>query len=183
MLFFGLARDLTGTAEETADITEGERLEDVWTRTLQSFPRLKEISGSLLLAVNQSVAPRSLVLADGDEVAFLPPVSGGEGSDFCRITPEEISAAALVEGMKGPGDGAIATFEGTVRDNSSGRKTLYLEYEAYTPMAAREMEAIAREAKRKFSVSGVRITHRTGRLAIGETSVAIAVTSAHRAAA
>ncbi|MDE3181196.1 MAG: molybdenum cofactor biosynthesis protein MoaE, partial [Acidobacteriota bacterium] len=144
---------------------------------------LNEISGSLLLAVNQSVAPRSLVLAEGDEVAFLPPVSGGEGSDFCRITPEEISAVALVEGMKGPGDGAVVTFEGIVRDNSSGRKTLYLEYEAYTPMAAREMEAIAREAKRKFSVSGVRITHRTGRLAIGETSVAIAVTSAHRAAA
>jgi MoaE-MoaD fusion protein len=183
VLFFGLTRDLTGFGEERMELEEGGRLDDLWRQYASRFPKLAEMSQVLVTAVNQEVAVRSTTLHDGDEVAFLPPVSGGATEDLYLITRAVIGTNEFAAALKAPEDGATVVFGGIVRNHSHGRKTLYLEYEAYEPMALRKMEEIGREVKGKFSIDRVGIIHRIGRLEIGETSVAIIVTSAHRAAA
>jgi len=180
VLFFGFTHDLTGLREELIDLGEGETLQGLRRFYENRFPPLGELAGSLLFAVNQQIANPLDVLHEGDEVAFMPPVSGGMDQTSYRITGEEISASDLAKSLQAPEDGAKVTFEGVVRNHSGGRKTLYLEYEAYTPMAIRKMEEIGAEAKEKFEINSVGIIHRTGRLEIGETSVAIVVTAAHR---
>lgn len=131
-------------------------------------------------------------LRDGDEVGLLPPVSGGsaaagESPDQAfgevRIVREPIDSEGVVARLKRPEDGAAVVFDGVVRDNTRGRRTLYLEYEAYEPMALKQLQSLAAEARNRFAVRGVSIVHRLGRLEVGQTSVLIAVASAHRAAA
>lgn len=183
VLFFGFAHDLTGFEQEQLEVAPGESLGALLLRYETRFPRLREMAGSLLAAVNQEVADPSRVLQDGDEVAFMPPVSGGADDDFYRTTREPIPTHELARQLKAPEDGAVAVFEGIVRNHSRGQSTLYLEYEAYEPMAARKMEEIGREAREKFAIDRIGMIHRLGRLEIGETSVAIIVTSAHRRAA
>lgn len=183
VLFFGLAHDLTGFRQEQVEIGQDESLDDLWHRYEDRFPRLREWSGALLAAVNQEVVDRSRRLQDGDEVAFMPPVSGGTDDDFYQITCSPILTHELTGKLKAPADGAVVVFEGIVRDNSMDRRTLYLEYEAYEPLAVRAMQEIGREAKEKFPIDHMGMIHRIGRLEIGETSVAIIVTSAHRGAA
>lgn len=183
LLFFGAARDLAGVHQASEELPEGETLGSLCLKVLDRFPSLGQIAGSLLLAVNQEIAGPAKILCEGDEVAFLPPVSGGEEQLLCQMTRETIDAAALAASLKTPSDGAVVLFEGIVRNNSDGRETLYLEYEAYDPMALREMDVISREAREKFPIGRLAMVHRTGRLEIGETSVAIAVASPHRAAA
>jgi molybdopterin synthase catalytic subunit len=182
ILFFGPTHDLTGVEEQQLEIPEGESVEGLWSRCSKRFPRLQEAAYSLLFAVNRELADRSRVLRDGDEVAFLPPVSGGRSDDFFVLTRQPISTAELAVALKASRDGAVVVFEGIVRDHSQGRRTLYLEYEAYEPMAVQMMQEIGREAKRQFDIDHIGIIHRLGRLEIGETSVAILVTSAHRRA-
>jgi len=197
VLFFGIAHDLTGFSQEDLEVSEGERLEDLRRRYEGRFSRLKGMGSAVLIAVNQEVAQPTAVLHEGDEVAFLPPVSGGSGAeaqegrngnrrrvvDFFRIVRTAIPTAELAGELKGPPDGAVVVFEGIVRDNLRGRKTRYLEYEAYEPMAVRKMEEIGQEAREKFAIDHVGMIHRLVRLEIGETSVAIIVTAAHRRAA
>ena len=183
VLFFGVAHDLTGFDREQVEVAEGERVGDLRHRYEKRFPKLRELAGSLLTAVNQEIAQPSLVLREGDEVAFMPPVSGGAGEDFFRLTRDPIPTHDLAKQLTAPEDGAVVVFEGVVRNHSRGGKTLFLEYEAYEPMAVRKMEEIGREMREKFPVDGIGMIHRLGRLEIGETSVAIIVTSAHRAAA
>jgi molybdopterin synthase catalytic subunit len=141
------------------------------------------MAGSLLAAVNQEMADRACVLQDGDEVAFMPPVSGGTEEDFFQITCEPIATHALARQLKAPEDGALVIFEGTVRNHAQGRRTLFLEYEAYEPMAVRKLEEIGREVKEKFAIHRIGIVHRIGRLEIGQTSVSIVVSAAHRSPA
>jgi molybdopterin synthase catalytic subunit len=141
------------------------------------------MGGALLLAVNQEFARGSTPLHDGDEVAFIPPVSGGGGNDFFRITRSPIAVSDLAKQLRAPQDGAVVVFEGIVRNHSRGRATLYLEYEGYEPMAIRKMEELGYETKQKFAIDGIGVIHRLGRLEIGETSVAIIVTAEHRRAA
>jgi molybdopterin converting factor subunit 1 len=183
VLFFGVAHDLTGFEREQLEVTEGERLRDLRQHYEQRFPRLREMAGSLLAAVNQEIADPSLVLREGDEVAFMPPVSGGAGDDFFRLTRDPIATHDLVRQLAAPEDGAVVVFEGVVRNHSRGRKTLHLEYEAYEPMALAKMEEIGGEIRAKFAIGHVGMIHRLGRLEIGQTSVVIIVTAAHRAAA
>lgn len=183
VLFFGITHDLTGFAQEEVELPEGENLEGLRRRYETRFPRLLPVGGSLLLAVNQEIAKGSTPLRDGDEVAFMPQVSGGAGGDFYRITRSPISASDLANQLRAPEDGAVVIFEGIVRNHSRGRATLYLEYEAYEPMAIRKMEELGCEAKQKFPIDGIGMIHRLGRLEIGETSVAIIVTAEHRRAA
>ena len=180
VLFFGLTGDLTGFNEEQIELPEGESLGGLWRHYESRFPRLRELSQSLLASVNEEVAERSCPLRDGDEVAFMPPVSGGASESFYRITRGVIPTAELVRQLKASEDGAVVTFEGIVRNHSHGRKTLYLEYTAYEPMAIRKMEEIGHEIKRKYAIDRVGMIHRVGRLEVGETSVAIIVTSEHR---
>lgn len=183
VLFFGMARDLTGVGAEEVELRDGKRLDDLCRQYELRFPRLSEMRGALVVAVNQEIIGRESPLRDGDEVAFLPPVSGGASGDFFRFTRDAIPTAELSRGQKAGEDGAVVVFEGIVRNNSRGKTTLYLEYEAYEPMAIRKMEEIGGEVKRKFSIDRIGMIHRLGRLEIGETSVAIFVTSAHRRAA
>jgi MoaE-MoaD fusion protein len=129
--------------------------------------------------VNKSYAPRETALADGDEVALIPPVSGGA----FRLTDEPIDASAVIREVSDPRAGGIATFIGTTRIESRGRAVLYLDYEAYGGMAEQVMAEIAEELKRKHDLCEVAITHRIGRVNIGELSVVIAVSAPHRAAA
>jgi molybdopterin converting factor subunit 1 len=180
VLFFGSTHDLTGFQSEQAEIVEGESLDDLWRRYEARFPALREMAGSLLAAVNEEIADRSRLLRDGDEVAFMPPVSGGVGGDFFRLTRDPIPTRDLARQLAAPADGAVVVFEGIVRDHSHGRRTLYLEYEAYEPMAIRKMEEIGIEIRRRLAIDGLGMIHRLGRLEIGETSVAIIVTAAHR---
>jgi molybdopterin synthase catalytic subunit len=147
--------------------------------------------GSLALSVNQRYAEPDARLHSGDEVALLPPVSGGSGepadapkqATHVRIVREKIETDAILARIKRPEDGAAVVFEGIVRNHSRGRRTLYLDYEAYEPMALKQMEALAAQALSQFKIREVALVHRLGRLEIGETSVLIVVASAHRAAA
>jgi molybdopterin synthase catalytic subunit len=183
VLFFGITHDLAGVAQEQVEIPEGENLKGLQRQCEARFPKLLSVKNSLLLAVNQEIADGSRVLRDGDEVAFMPPVSGGAGEDFYRITRSPIPVAGLAQQLRMAKDGAVVVFEGIVRNNLGGRATLYLEYEAYEPMAIRKMEEIGGEVKAKFAIDAVGMIHRLGRLEIGETSVAIIVTAEHRRAA
>lgn len=183
VLFFGMAHDLTGLAQETAELPEGESLAALWRKYEARFPGLRQIADSMLLSVNQAVEEPVRILHDGDEVAFLPPVSGGAEEDIYQITRQTIATAALAERLKAPEDGAVVVFEGIVRNHSQDHRTIYLEYEAYEPMALRFLREIGEEARRMFPIDHIAMVHRVGRVEIGETSVAIVVTSAHRAAA
>lgn len=180
VLFFGFTRDLTGLEQEEVEIPEGGNLGDLRRHYEGRFPRLREISASLIASVNQEIAQPSSLLQDQDEIAFLPPVSGGSGDDIFQITRGIILTSQLAAQLKAGGDGAVVVFEGIVRNHSGGRRTLYLEYEAYGPMAVRKMNEIGEEIHQTFSIDRIAMVHRTGRLEIGETSVAIIVTSAHR---
>lgn len=190
VLFFGRLKDIVGKAEEQAELSEGARVEDLFQRYGQSFPELSKFRPSVVASVNQEFAEWGARLASGDEVAFLPPVSGGSvdagtaiEEDLCAIVRVPIDTPQIVEQLKAPPDGAVVAFEGIVRNHSGGRTTLYLEYEAYEAMALAKMREIGAEMRQKFAIRRSAIIHRLGRLEIGETSVLVVVSSAHRAAA
>jgi molybdopterin synthase catalytic subunit len=140
--------------------------------------------------VNQEFAEWRAPLSSGDEIAFLPPVSGGAvsagtavGENLCALIRKPIETAEIVAQLKAPPDGAVVVFEGIVRNHSGSRATLYLEYEAYEAMALAKMREIGERMREQFSIRRFAIIHRLGHLEIGETSVLIVVCSAHRAAA
>ena len=183
VLFFGQLRELVGASEQSVELPRGACVGDLISHYQKRVPRLGEFRPSLAVAVNQEYADAAAPLNGGDEVAFLPPVSGGAQEDRVELTRAPIAREALVARVKAPPDGAVVVFEGIVRNHSAGRETLYLEYEAYEPMALAKMKEIAGEMRDKFPIDRVAMVHRLGRLEIGETSVLIAVSSAHRAAA
>jgi MoaE-MoaD fusion protein len=187
VLFFGQLKEIVGLAQEDAELSEGARVEDLFERYGRRFPRLAEFRPSVAASLNQEYAEWRAPLAAGDEVAFLPPVSGGQqtavAEDVFLLVREPIQPRTVVEGLKAPEDGAMVVFDGFVRNNFKGRQTLYLEYEAYEPMAYAKIREIGAEIRAKFSIRRIAIIHRLGRLEIGESSVLIAVSSAHRAAA
>ncbi len=196
VLYLGMLKDLAGREREVVQLSEGARLSDLYAELQQRMPKLQEFRNAIALSINYEYSDGSAVLHDNDEVALIPPVSGGSGdedstgetplpliSEHCRLVGEAIKTAAIATAIKHPEDGAIAVFDGIVRNNSRGRLTLYLDYTAYEPMALRQMEQLAQQALTNYAVRDVRIVHRLGRLQIGETSVYIVVASAHRAAA
>ena len=181
VLFFGQLKDLTGRSSETLPLGDRATLADVLQHYSKEFPAIQKLSPSLALSINREYASKDAPLSDGDEIALLPPVSGGVAR--ASIVREKIEPDKIVPPMERPEDGAIAMFDGVVRNNSRGRKTLYLEYEAYEEMALKQMEELISQALTKFPARDARIVHRLGRIEIGESSVFIAVASAHRAAA
>ena len=183
VLFFGVLKDLVGRPSETLDLADGARVEAVLQHYSQQSPQFAGMLNSLALSVNQEYATAEAILRAGDEVGLLPPVSGGSpdsARDDVRIVREPIVAEAVISAVKMPQDGAAVIFDGMVRNNSRGRRTLYLEYEAYEAMALKQMQGLAEEAGSRFGVRQVTLVHRLGRLEIGETSVLIVVASAHR---
>lgn len=192
VLFFGMLKELAGRSEEEIDLPEGASARDVLAHYETTVPRLTESLSSLALAINQQYAKVDTRLHANDEVALLPPVSGGSMSTagetpavhrHCAITRVPIDSSKIVSELKRDEDGAALVFEGVVRNQTRGRQTLLLDYEAYEDMALQQLEELAGKAIRQFQVRDVAIVHRLGRLEIGETSVLIAVASAHRAAA
>jgi molybdopterin synthase catalytic subunit len=187
VLFFGQLKEIVGAAEDSAELSEGARIEDLFARYARRFPKLAEFRPSIAASVNQEYAAWRAPLSPGDEVAFLPPVSGGQqaavAEDIFLLVREPIRAREYVEMLKAPEDGAVVVFDGFVRNNFKGQRTLYLEYEAYEPMAYAKMREIGAQIRAKFPIHRLAMVHRLGRIEIGETSVFIAVSSPHRAAA
>lgn len=179
VLFFGMLRDIVGHAEDDLILADDARLETVFEHYAGRFPRLRGMAGSLVMARNRQFSDVSSPVAEGDEVAILPPVSGGAGH-FFAVTREPIDPRAIAARLLRGEDGAVVTFEGVVRDNTRGRQTRYLDYECYDAMAVGVMEEIGLEIVRSFDIDRIGMVHRAGRIEIGETSVAIVVTAAHR---
>jgi MoaE-MoaD fusion protein len=189
VLTFGMLRDLPGQIPDSIDLPAGATVADLLAHCRARGPEPAAIWSSIAVAVNREYASATHPLSDGDEVALLPPVSGGSGestppaTSHVALTNDPISAVAVAEPLKRGEDGALVVFDGIVRNHTRGRRTLYLFYEAYPEMALARMQQLSAEALQRFSVRDVAIVHRLGRLEVGETSVVIAVASAHRAAA
>jgi molybdopterin synthase catalytic subunit/molybdopterin converting factor small subunit len=194
VLPFGILKEWFGSDAATVELPQGATVADLLERLGGSAGRADRLRG-IAVGVNAGFATASQVLEDGDEVALLPPVSGGGArpanvlddsggsASQVRLTRERIDAAKFVALAKAAEDGAVVVFDGIVRNNSRGRRTLYLEYEAYEKMALRQMQELAAQARERFAIRRAAIVHRLGRLEIGETSVLIVVSAAHRAAA
>lgn len=191
VLFFGLLRDVTGMSQEDVTLDAGQSLGGLFERYKQRFPRLDGLQSSIVLALNQEFADRAAPLRDGDEVAFLPPVSGGaspythliedaDTGNFFGLTRVPIDTQAVRNRLLRGEDGAIDLFEGVVRNNTKGRPTLYLDYECYEAMAVKMMAELGREIAASHAIGRIAMIHRLGRLEIGEASVLVAVTAPHR---
>ncbi len=193
VLFFGAARDIAGRDEVSLTLTQPASATSAFEEILANYPELRRRFGrSLLFAINQEYARGEREVRAGDELAIFPPVSGGaederevrEAShDFFELTTDPIDIGAVARRIVLPLCGATVTLDGYVREWTRGRRSLYLVYEAYPPMALREMQRLGREAHAKFEIAHLGIVHRTGRLEIGETSVVISVSAPHRRAA
>ena len=209
VLFFGAARDVAGQTEVNLSLKGNATAANAFEQVLEKFPGLRRFGRSLLFAVNQEYATADREVHDGDELAVFPPVSGGATAetdkreeteapdagtagvspassstrDFFELTTAAIDVGAIARRVVLPECGATVTLDGYAREWTKGRRTLYLVYEAYAPMAQRELERLGREAHQRFDIAHVGIVHRTGRLEIGETSVVIVVSAPHRRAA
>ena len=185
---FASYREVVGDGRLEFEISPVATVADVWEQLRAQYPRLSSYTHVPSAAVNLEYAPFDTRLSDGDEVAFLPPVSGGADpgggrAGVFKVVDYPITPDMAVEAVAHPGAGGIVTFLGVVRDNSQGRRVLYLEYDAYPEMAERVMCQIGAEIKERWGLDRVAILHRVGRLDIGEASVAIAVAAPHRAEA
>ncbi len=180
--FFAILRERAGTAEVTQELSDGATVGDLWHGLQKTYPKLDVPGIRLLYAVNQNYVHLDEQLRDGDEVVFLPPVSGGLDPMF-RVQNVAIDLNELVRYVTDAEAGAIATFIGTTRNNNEGRQVIALDYEAYPEMAEKELKRIGAEAAQKWSICRMAIIHRLGPVQIGEASVIIAVSSAHRDAA
>jgi MoaE-MoaD fusion protein len=183
VLFFGILKEMLACESQTLDLPQGATVDAVLGHFRQLLPQQPKLWSTLAIAVNQSYAPSGCLLREGDEVALLPPVSGGCPQAVAALVTEPIDSASLVRNLKQGEDGAVVVFDGIVRNNTRGRRTLYLVYEAYEEMALRQMRALTQEAIAVHGVREVSMVHRLGRLEVGETSILIAVSSAHRAQA
>jgi molybdopterin converting factor subunit 1 len=191
VLFFGILRELTGQRECDVELAEGVTAAGLFEHFAVQFPALEAARKSVTVARNQEFVDPEVRLADGDEVALLPPVSGGSGrwiheittpgvGNFYGLTREPIDAGAVARELLQGVDGAFVNFEGVVRNNTKGRATLYLDYECYEAMAIKMMAQIGDEITAAFPISRIAMLHRLGRMEIGETSVVVIAFSPHR---
>jgi MoaE-MoaD fusion protein len=177
--FFAMFREQLGTGQTTIEIPEGSTAGEGFDAALADVPSLRGLAGTVMLMVNEEYVEPDHILADGDELAIIPPVSGGGHKAFA-VTDAELDPRAVEAQVAGPGEGAIVTFVGTVRDRARGRTVTLLEYEAYASAAEKMLARVGDEARSQWPEVRIAIHHRTGALVPGEASVAIACASPHR---
>jgi molybdopterin synthase catalytic subunit len=186
---FGSLREAMGESTIQVELEEGARVSKLRSWLSERNPLVEKLGDRLAASVNFEIAEADVILKDGDEVAFLPPVAGGDGTGdhetttvlrLCTISDHELDEAEVVSRVSGPDTGGIVSFVGNVRDKARGHDIEYLEYEAYPEMAEREMEKIAEQASQKWPGTRVAIAHRVGRLEIGEAAVVVVAAGAHR---
>jgi molybdopterin converting factor subunit 1 len=186
---FAIARERAKTGKLEREFPDGTTIGQIWQQLGVEFPALASLRDSISCAVNYEYVTPEFKPRDGDEVAFIPPVSGGAAAadepwmGTVAIGSEPIDVDALAREVACHAAGAVVTFVGTTREENAGRRVVRLEYDAYLPMALREMRKIALEAGYRFRIIKIAIRHRVGVVELGETSVAIAVSAAHRAQA
>ncbi|HET9410737.1 MAG TPA: molybdopterin converting factor subunit 1 [Candidatus Dormibacteraeota bacterium] len=182
---FARLRELAGFELESVEVAPESTVADVYEAVRRSHPDFQVEQESVRAALNQEFADWDQVVSEGDEVAFIPPVSGGAhvvGVLF-EVTTEPLDARRVEQAVAHPGAGALCTFTGVVRDNARGRSVTHLEYEAFEAMAVAEMRRIADEIAERWPEARVAMAHRTGRLEIGEASVVVSTSAPHRAEA
>jgi molybdopterin synthase catalytic subunit len=176
---FAAYREAVGAKTVSLEVEAGATPRQAWEALSQQHERLRAFSATVVCAVNGDYGSLDAPLREGDEVAFLPPVAGG---DHFAIITEPIDEARLRRAVEDPGAGAILSFLGVTRDQTGERRVEYLEYEAYPELAERRMAEIADEIRARWpSVKGIALVHRVGRLEIGEASIGIAISTPHRA--
>lgn len=185
---FGSLREAVGESTIPLELGDGARVADARAWLAGQNPLVEQLGERLAASVNLEIAPPDQALRDGDEVAFLPPVAGGDGqrddaakrAGICTIQTEPLVEAEVVARVDGPDAGGVVSFVGNVRDHARGHEIEYLEYEAYPEMAEREMRKIVDEAAERWPGTRVAIAHRVGHLEIGDAAVVVVAASAHR---
>ena len=190
-----MLKDIVGRSQESLEVGPGSSLDTIFEHYASLFPRLRELRPSTVLALNRQFTQGPALVADGDEVALLPPVSGGSSSstegpythevtdsegNFFALTRHPIDSKIVVDRLLQGEDGAYVDFVGVVRNNTKGRKTSYLDYECYEAMAIQVMADLGRQIKANHAIGRIAMIHRLGRMEIGEASVAVIVTAPHR---
>src|SRR6185369_17232244 len=169
-LLFGQAREMAGAASLELEVAPPATVASAWAALVAAHPKLAAMERSLLFAVNEEYAGREQALNDGDQLAVLPPVSGGDGSDIYEITRAPIDITRLRDSLLAGDSGAVVIFDGVARNHTKGRPTRFLEYEGYEAMALKTMAQIINEVHEKWPINRVGIIHRLGRIDISESS-------------
>ncbi|OYD06843.1 molybdopterin converting factor subunit 1 [Paludifilum halophilum] len=186
ILFFAGVADTVGRRSARVELPDGAVVGQLMERLQERYPHASDIIRHSVIAVNQEYAESSQTLRESDEIALIPPVSGGqepEEEPMYQVTEKPLSSDEMIRRVSNPYAGALLTFSGTVREFTRGRRTVSLEYEAYAPMAVKKMEAIGAEIRERWPEVQAAMAHRVGKLDIEEISVIIAVASPHRAEA
>jgi molybdopterin synthase catalytic subunit len=179
--YFAHLRERLRRESETLTLAEGRRVTDLLDELSARYEPISGARKSVQVAVNQEVVPHDRVLRDGDEIALIPPVSGG--SPRCRISTEPLSWQEVVDAVSGPAQGGVVVFCGNVRDHNEGKDVVRLDYEAYEEMAMGVMDRIASRVESEIPGARIAMTHRVGSLRIGDTAVLVAASAPHRAEA
>jgi molybdopterin converting factor subunit 1 len=180
MRYFAFVREQLGKSKELIELADGSTVGQAVDLVLAASPRLMNAQSAMMVMVNQAYRPPEHVLANGDEVAIIPPVSGGSDNKRFLVTDNVLDPRKIEALVIDDASGALVTFAGTVRDNARGKTVTALDYEAYPPAAEKMLEQIGDEIFDRWGIRTVAIAHRYGLLHVGETSVVIAVSSAHR---
>jgi molybdopterin converting factor subunit 1 len=183
VLFFAVLRERAGRDRETLDLPDGATVAGLMEHLGILYPALAGLQGKVQVAVNRQMVPRTHPLAAGDEVALIPPVSGGADPRRIAVTDQPLSLDEVSRAVQAASQGGIVTFAGQVRRQGAVPDVTRLEYEAYVPMAEEVLTAIAREIELEYPGVQVAIHHRIGTLLVGETAVIIAASAPHRAEA
>jgi molybdopterin synthase catalytic subunit len=183
VLFFAVLRERVGRERETVSLAERATVAQLLEAVAAASPALPPLLGRVQVAVNRRIVKPDHMLAEGDEVALIPPVSGGAGAARIAVTAEPLSLSAVAAAVEGDEQGALCTFTGHVRRQGAVPDVSRLEYEAYVPMAMDVLAAIAAEIELESPGVRVAIHHRIGTLVVGEAAVVIAASAPHRAEA
>ena len=176
--FFALYRERAGQSQVSLEFSPGTTVAGLVGEIRHLFPNLAPPTVEIVVAVNAEYAEPYVLLRDGDDVALIPPVSGGE--DMIEITFQPLQPEKVTAKVRKDTNGAVVTFLGTTRLFADGKKVLYLEYEAYEEMALKELEKIRQEIRSEWNIEDIAIAHRLGRVDIGEISLVVALASPHR---